>query len=74
MLFFVGVNDGVIPASEDQGGILSQFERRQLREADLPLAPGAREKTFIQHYYLYLNLTKPSERLYISYARVNAEG
>ncbi len=74
VLFFVGVNDGVIPASEDQGGILSQFERRQLREADLPLAPGAREKTFIQHYYLYLNLTKPSERLYISYARVNAEG
>lgn len=74
VLFFLGVNDGIIPASEDKGGILSQFERRQLREEKLPLAPGAREKTFIQHYYLYLNMTKPSERLYISYARVNAQG
>ena len=33
-----------------------------------------REKTFIQKFYLYLNLTKPAERLYLTYARVDGEG
>ncbi len=74
VLFFVGVNDGIIPASVDAGGILSQFERQMLRDARLPLAPGAREKTFIQRYYLYLNVTKPSERLVVSFARADAQG
>lgn len=74
VLFFAGVNDGIIPKSEGQGGIISQYERELLREAQLPLAPGAREKTFIQRYYLYLNMTKPSEKLYMSFSRVDAEG
>ncbi len=74
ILFFLGVNDGIIPASETAGGVLSQFEREQLREADLPLAPGARERTFEQRYYLYLSMTKPSQRLYVSYVRVDMDG
>ena len=38
------------------------------------LAPGAREKVFIQKFYLYLNLTKPSDGLYVTYSRVSPEG
>lgn len=74
ILFFIGVNDGVIPKSEGAGGIISQYERELLKEMDLPLAPGAREQTYIQRYYLYLNLTKPSEKVYISYVKVDSEG
>lgn len=74
VLFFVGVNDGVVPKSESKGGIISQFEREMLSEADMELAPGAREKVFIQKFYLYLNMTKPSERLYLTLSKVNAEG
>ncbi len=73
-LFFVGVNDGVIPKSGGSDGILSQAEREMLGSMQLELAPTVREKTFIQKFYLYLNLTKPSEKLYLSYARVNGEG
>jgi ATP-dependent helicase/nuclease subunit B len=40
----------------------------------MELAPGAREQAFIQRFYLYRNLTKPSEQLYISYAKVDSEG
>ncbi len=40
----------------------------------LELAPTMREKVFMQKFYLYLNLTKPSHKLYLSYARVNGEG
>lgn len=74
ILFFVGVNDGIIPKAGGADGILSQAERELLGEMDLELAPTVREKTFIQKFYLYLNLTKPSEKLYLSYARVNGEG
>ena len=74
VLFFVGVNDGVIPKSANQGGIISQYERELLKEMDIELAPGAREQTFIQRFYLYLNMTKPSDALYLSYAKVDADG
>ena len=74
VLFFVGVNDGVVPKNENKGGIISQFEREMLSESKMELAPGARERVFIQKFYLYLNMTKPSDRLYITLSKVNAEG
>ena len=40
----------------------------------ITLAPGAREKVFIQKFYLYLNMTKPSDALYVTYSRVGADG
>lgn len=52
----------------------SQFEREKMAEYHLELAPGAREKVFIQKFYLYLNMTKPSERLYVTFCRVNSDG
>lgn len=74
ILFFVGVNDGVVPRAGNPGGIISQFEREKMAEYHLELAPGAREKVFIQKFYLYLNMTKPSERLYVTFCRVNSDG
>ena len=74
ILFFVGVNDGVVPKAGNQGGIISQFEREKMAEYHLELAPGTREKVFIQKFYLYLNMTKPSERLYVTFCRVNSDG
>lgn len=74
VLFFVGVNDGVVPKAGNTGGIISQFERETMVEHHLTLAPGAREKVFIQKFYLYLNMTKPSDRLYVTFCRVNSDG
>ena len=74
ILFFIGVNDGIIPKNANAGGIISEYEREQLLAADMELAPGAREQAFIQRFYLYRNLTKPSEQLYLSFARTNGEG
>ncbi len=47
--------------------------REALKELDIELAPGAREQAFIQRFYLYLNMTKPSRELYISYTRLDSE-
>ena len=74
VLFFLGVNDGVIPKVNSEGGILSQLERETLAQAHFELAPTARERAFIQRFYLYLNMTKPSERLYLTYAGCGADG
>ncbi len=74
VLIFLGVNEGIVPKSVNQGGIISQYERDSLEEADITLAPGAREQAFIQKFYLYLNMTKPSNQLYLTYSRIDSEG
>ena len=73
-LFFVGVNDGNIPKSAAKGGIISDVDREFLSGLGMELAPTPRQQMYIQRFYLYLNLTKPSEYLSLSYARVNSEG
>ncbi len=74
VLIFLGVNEGIVPKSINNGGIISEYERDSLEAADITLAPGAREQAFIQKFYLYLNMTKPSEQLYLTYSRVDSEG
>lgn len=74
ILFFIGVNDGVIPANQTDGGIISQLEREVLADHEYELAPTAKERAFIQRFYLYMNLTKPSDRLYITYSKVGIDG
>ncbi len=73
-LFFLGINEGKIPRISDKGGILSQMEREFLESAGWELAPTVRSQLFIQKFYLYLNVTKPSHRLYLSYALKSDEG
>ena len=74
VLFFAGVNDGIVPSVSGRGGILSEADRRALREMQVELAPTAREESFLQRFYLYLALTKPSDYLYLSCAASSAEG
>lgn len=74
VLFFIGVNDGSIPKKSGSGGLLSDIDRDYLKGAEISLAPTPREQSYIQRFYLYLNMTKPSERLYISFSRMNMEG
>lgn len=74
VLFFLGINDGNIPQSASKGGIISDIDREFLLESELELAPSPRQQMYIQRLYLYLNMTKPSEKLYLSYAKVSSEG
>lgn len=74
VLFFLGVNDGNIPKSASKGGIISDMDREFLKDSQLELAPTPRQQMFIQRLYLYLNLTKPSRQLYLSYARMGNDG
>lgn len=73
-LFFLGVNDGNIPKNGGKGGIISDMDREFLRESNLELAPSPRQQMYIQRLYLYLNMTKPSQKLYLSYSSINGQG
>ena len=74
VLFFVGVNDGIVPKADARGGIISQLEREELAKHELELAPTARERAFTQRFYLYLVMTKPSDHLYLTCARMGSGG
>lgn len=73
-LFFVGVNEGIIPKHNTGGGMISDMDRETIADAGYELSPTPRQKMYTQRLYLYMNMTKPSEQLWISYAQVDAEG
>jgi ATP-dependent helicase/nuclease subunit B len=72
VLFFVGVNDTIIPKANATTGILSDLDREYLQEVEL--APSSRQQAYMQRLYLYMIMTKPTERLYLSYSQVSAAG
>ena len=74
VLFLVGVNETIIPKPVKKGGILSEPDREFLKSQSADLAPTAREEMYQQRFYLYLSLTKPSDRLYLSYSKTDAAG
>lgn len=73
-LFIIGANDGIIPGNGGSGGLLSDMERNFLLEAGVELAPTPRQKGFEERLYLYMNMTQPSEMLFLSFAEVNGKG
>ncbi len=73
-LIVLGVNDGIIPMVSDKGGLFTGKDRSFLKGIGVELSPGARENIFIQRFYLYQNLTKPSDRLILTYSHTSASG
>lgn len=73
-LFFLGINEGVVPKPQAGGGVLSEQDRLLFEENGIELAPNRRQNAFLSEFYLYLSLTKPSERLYLSYRRSDSAG
>lgn len=74
VLFFLGVNEGYVPKRASVPGLLSDMEREALKEKGLELAPTVREQGYTQRFYLYLNLTKPSKRLYVCLSLLDGKG
>ncbi len=74
IMFFAGLNEGVVPKTIDGSGLLTESERAVLTDMGIALAPSLREMMYRQRLYLYLNLTKPTDRLYLSYSKKSADG
>ena len=74
ILFFIGVNDGIVPQKKENSSLFTDKEREFLGNHHIELAPTGRVESFRQRFYLYLALTKPEERLYLSYSAMDASG
>lgn len=74
ILFFIGVNDGIVPQKKENSSLFTDKEREFLGSHHIELAPTVRVESFRQRFYLYLALTKPEERLYLSYSAMDASG
>jgi len=74
IVFLIGANDIYIPGNAQKNGLLSEYDRECITGTGAALAPNAKEKTYIQKFYLYLVLTKPSNQVYLTYSKSSADG
>lgn len=73
-LYLVGVNEGIIPGNSKKGGILSEDEREELLNNNFILSPTTKELIGQERFYMYMNLTKTSDYLTLSYPLVGNDG
>lgn len=74
ILFFVGVNDGIVPVKKEKSSLFTDREREFLGAQAIELAPTSKEEGFRQRFYLYLALTKPEQELCLSYSAMDGSG
>ena len=55
-----------MPSRKEGGSLLTDLERQAFQKQGVELAPTAREDGFLQRYYLYLMLARPSRMLALS--------
>ena len=63
-----------MPRQKDSGGLLSEMDRETLLSQNVELSPTSRQETCIQKYYMYVNLTRPSMRLKLSWSLADEGG
>lgn len=74
ILIFLGLNEGIVPKTAAAGGIFTEADREFLLRAKIRLAPTAREQAFEDRFSVYYFLTKPSDKLYLFYAKTDCAG
>ncbi|MDO4581350.1 MAG: PD-(D/E)XK nuclease family protein [Bacillota bacterium] len=72
--FVLSLNDGVLPARVNEGGVFSDAERRTLAEAGLSLAPDSVSRQFRENYLAYVALTRSGGQLALSYLLADDDG
>ena len=74
VLFAVGVNDGVFPASNAESFVFTDNERRLFKNQGVELGTDSIDAMRKERLRVYSTLTIPSDRLYISYSAGSITG
>lgn len=76
VLFLLGVNDGVLPETARDAQLFSEREKSVLKSVSPALHLVSDGDLFEkkERFSIYYALTRPSQRLYMSYARSDASG
>ncbi|SFL72738.1 helicase-exonuclease AddAB subunit AddB [Salibacterium qingdaonense] len=72
--FILGVNEGILPASFEEEGLLSDEERQWFAREGIELADDAGTRLLNESFLIYRALTLPREKLYISRPLADEEG
>lgn len=70
----LGVNEGNFPMVSDEDTFFDDDERGVLAAGGLDLEPDSRRRLFRERYLAYIAVTRPRERLWVSYPRTDASG
>ena len=73
-LFVLGANSMYFPLPPTDQGILGDDDRLALFQQGIDLAPTAPVKALDERFLAYKALTKPSEKLYVSYSASDMDG
>jgi ATP-dependent helicase/nuclease subunit B len=73
-LFIMGLNEGKVPKTSTKANILSDSDKQKLLEKGIELAPDNKMKVFEEQFLIYAGFTKPSNELYLSFARTDLDG
>ena len=71
VLFVLGINDGIIPKKGNNSGIISDADKERLKELGIELAPTEKNNSYIEQFYLYINMTKPKDKLFLSFTNMD---
>ena len=74
VVFLLGCNEGVFPASPGEGGLLSDAERARLIELEVPVTDRCESAVVEEKYLAYASVCAASERIYLSYCRKSPGG
>lgn len=72
--FLVGVNEGTWPKRPNQDTVLTEEERHTLETQGFKLADSETEQLIDDWFYIYLAVTSPKEKLWLSYTLSDTEG
>lgn len=73
VLFILDANDGILCARPAAAQIISDRDKERLFRLGFELADTEKQNAYIEQFYLYVNMTKPGDRLYISYVTADSE-
>jgi ATP-dependent helicase/nuclease subunit B len=75
VLYVMGLNDTNVPSRQTSPNLLSDRDRLELSSCHgVALAPDCNTAAYQEQFYLYQMLTKPTEQLVLSYARMDVLG
>lgn len=73
-LFLTGLNDGEIPKTRDEYGLLSNDDKSYLMEKGFELKSTMDFRNREEIFNLYQLLSKPAEKIFFSYCQQDSEG
>ena len=72
--FFLGLNQSAVPSKNSDVSLIDDAIRELFAKNVKELSQTTIETTLNQRFYIYLAMTNPTDRLILSYTKVNSEG